>query len=184
MEDYTFENVRHALCWATENLRNRTFPKVSNIYKSEVLSDADVKKWSMWRENLPKDKDESFLLSMKVYKFVYNLNEYDKGLILMRYLGDYHTKDYLKSALNIKEAMRLRGQHVRLNYRFSVRQVAACVNEHYSKIHRALGRIEGELETKMRANGLIGGEPMRDVQQNKPLEKQGKHWGLEDFRNS
>ncbi|MFT7433062.1 MAG: hypothetical protein ACI9TY_000687 [Alphaproteobacteria bacterium] len=158
MQDYTFDNVQHALIWATEILRSNTFPKISNIYIKEALSSReDVKQraWSGWREDLPADQEEVTLLAMKVYRSVKNIPSMDQELVLMKYWGDYYDKAYLKSTLQIKEAMRQRGQHLRLNYRFSLRQMAAIKENHFRKIHKNILRIEAELQRNLVGKGMV-----------------------------
>lgn len=159
MSHYNFDDVNHALIWSTEHLRRKSFPKISDIYKSDsavnVSDDKVVKAWSGSRDNLPSDAEEAMLLAMKVYRFVRALKPEEQQIILLRYWGDYHSQNYLKSALQIKEAMRLRGQHVRLNYRFSYKQIAQAQNLHYKKAERELKRILAELELKMSEKDLV-----------------------------
>lgn len=187
MQDYTFDNVQHALIWATEILRSNTFPKISNIYIKEALSSReDVKQraWSGWRENLPADQEEATLLAMKVYRSVKNMPAVDQELLLMKYWGDYYDKTYLKSTLQIKEAMRQRGQHLRLNYRFSLRQIAVIKEIHFRKIHKNILRIEAELQRNLIGKGMV--LPAVDTCEEQKLIVKNKvsHWGVADFRNS
>lgn len=185
MSYYNFDDVNHALIWSTEHLRRRSFPKISDIYKSDTSMHASddkvIKAWSGMRDNLPSDGEEAMLLAMKVYRFVRSLKPEEQQIILLRYWGDYHSQQYLKSALQIKEAMRIRGQHVRLNYRFSYKQIAQVQNMHYKKAERELKRILAELEAKMCEKDLVPRPvevEMSIVSQN---EKRLPVWDVDDF---
>ena len=184
---YIFDGVRHAMIWATEHLRSKTFPKTSSIYLKERLKnqeDKSIKSWAEWREDLPSNPEEAMLLSMQVYRMVRKLRAEDQEVIYMKYWGDYHDKAYLKGALQIKEAMRQRGKHVRLNYRFSIRQIAVLKDVHFCKIQRALMRIEGELATHLIGKGLIPPLLEGAVIQNSDAKKQGSPLNVEEFRYS
>tara|TARA_R110000868_G_scaffold189695_2_gene433128 strand:- start:172932 stop:173495 length:564 start_codon:yes stop_codon:yes gene_type:complete len=187
MQDYKFDDVKHALIWATEVLRGKSFPRISNIYIKETPSlNDDVKQraWSGWRENLPVDEEESVLLAMKVYRNVKDLSIEDQELVLMKYWGDYYDKNYLKGALQIKEVMRQRGKHIRLNYRFSLRQIGTIKDIHFRKIHKSLKRIEQELETKMVAKEMV--YPPVDASKEQPLISKNRYtdWSVGECRNS
>ncbi len=185
MNHSIFDDVNHALVWATEHLRRKSFPKISNIYKEDVSAlgqeSSAVKKWSGHKANLPTDGEEAMLLAMKVYRFVRALKPAEQQLILLRYWGDYHSPQYLKGALQIKEVMRQRGHHVRLNYRFSYQQVGVQQNIHYKKAEREIKRILGELETKMSEKGLLPQGNKVPVSNLKTTQNKGRDWSLEVF---
>jgi DNA-directed RNA polymerase specialized sigma24 family protein len=188
MGHYIFDDVNHALIWATEHLRRRSFPKISDIYKQEiscgVLEDKSIQTWSGYRGHLPTDAEESMLLAMQVYRLVRQLKPEEQQLILLRYWGDYHSKKYLQEALQIKEVMRRRGQHVRLNYRFSYRQVAEIENIHAKKAEREIKRILNELERHMSEKELVEPRQNADVSKNQPLKTIKSGWDVEQFSPS
>lgn len=185
MDQYIFDDVNHALIWATEHLRRKSFPKVSDIYKKDIsslhLEEKDIKSWAGYKNNLPTDAEEAMLLAIKVYRIVRNLKPEEQQFVLLRYWGDYHSPQYLKSALQIKEAMRIRGQHVRLKYRFTYRQVAELQNVHVKKAERETKRILDELAKKMSEKGLIATQEKAPMSQISGSKNQGNAWDAEQF---
>lgn len=184
MQDYTFDNVQHALIWATEILRGKTFPSISNIYiKESISSKEDIKQraWSGYRENLPTDQEEATLLAMKVYRSVKVMSHEKQEILLMKYWGDYYDKTYLKTTLQIKEAMRQRGKHMRLNYRFSIRQIAELKEMNFSKTRNMIMGIEEELSRNLHGKDML--LPVVNVDNNQKLllNKQRSHCDMSDF---
>lgn len=182
MSQYIFDDVNHALIWATEHLRRRSFPKISDIYKQDiscgVLEDKNIRTWSGYRGELPADAEESMLLAMRIYRLVRQLKPEQQQLLMLRYWGDYHSKKYLQEALQIKEVMRRRGQHVRLNYRFSYRQVAEVENMHSKKAEREIKRILSELEKHMVEKDLVLATSTIPLSEDQNMNKPMSGWDI------
>lgn len=158
MQNFKFEDVRHALTWATEHMRRKSFPKVSKIYMEGARfnrSSNTLKEWAGWRETLPQDAEEAFLLATKVYKAIHLLPETDRKMIFMKYWGDYYDKAVLMRALRTQEALRQRGKRVRLNYRYSSQLIGNQLDMNYRKVHREIARIEESIEQQLIAWNLL-----------------------------
>lgn len=156
---YTFENVRHALIWATETKRRETRPSISNIYDKGLyaeLKDAEEnKEWTGWRAHLPNNKEEKFMLAAKVWQAVKSLPKEQQDIVHLSFFGDWYSDAHLKKMLAFQDASRKQGKLIRLSHRYSVRQVATLLNMNYRTVHRKLDVAFLEIEKELNNKGLV-----------------------------
>lgn len=158
---YLFSSVDHALCWATEVLRARRFPKISKCYDetSAALSANERRQQQVWYGEygcIPQELSDRHALAMAVYGCVAQLEGEQQQLIKLRYWGDYADDVRLQNAQQHQERLRRKGVRVRLSYRYTYRQLSALLNKHHKTIGRYLAQAEKALATILEAKNLIG----------------------------
>lgn len=156
---YIFENVHHALVWSTETVRRASRPAISSIYEKGLIAELENaethKEWTGWRTHLPVEKEERFMLAAKVWQSVKSLSKEQEKIIRLTYFGDWHHDIHLMKMLELQERMRKEGKRLRLNYRYSVRQVATLMDMNYRTVHRKLDAAMTLLEKELDQVGLL-----------------------------
>ena len=158
-QNYTFENVNHALIWATEVMRRHSRPRISNIYDKGLLAElempqADVS-WSGFRQYLPTSMDEQMHLASIVWKEVKMLDEDLQKMIRLSFFGDWYSDKNLQGVLAMQNEMRKQGKRMRLNHRYGVRQVATLMDMNYRTLHRKLESAKAVVEKHLFEKGLL-----------------------------
>lgn len=129
-----FTDAESALLWSTEILRLRRWPKLSSIYNEgvpdqmrEVVSDAESERDRVaeaWQGE-PLSGFDKYSMAQKVYKALAGLGGDEQRVLMLYAWGDYADEPRLRASLAIQAQMRAEGKRVRLNYRYSYRQLAA-----------------------------------------------------------
>lgn len=133
-EPTMFTDAESALLWATEIMRLRRWPKLSSIYNEsvpdnvrEAVADAEGERDRVaeaWQGE-PLSGFDKYSMAQKVYKALAALAADEQRLLMLYAWGDYADEARLRAALAIQAQMRAEGKRVRLNYRYSYRQLGA-----------------------------------------------------------
>ena len=157
-DDHTpaFENLSHLLTWTTETLRAQADPHVASVYK--ILKES--------RDGIPhpfKVKNPSYsphidkhILALDLDRLTeHHLTKEEYQLIRLYYWGDYTTPLHLKRARLLQEKHRLEGKRVRLNWRYSFRQIATLRNISTPTVSKRINRAHQKLEEVFRGQGYL-----------------------------
>lgn len=158
-QQYMFENVRHALVWSTEVMRRGSRPSISRVYEKGLLAELESaeadKTWTGWRAHLPENREEKLLLVAKVWNATAKLSQEHQRILRLSYFGDWYSEAHLATMLALQERMRKEGKRLRLNHRYSVRQVATILDMNYRTVHRKLDVAMVALEKELAQQNIL-----------------------------
>ena len=155
-QTYVFESATQALTWATENMRRRMFPKISSVYKEIASPTAESSdSWRQQRSYLPSDAESVSLLTSKIFSCLKELDEMQQHLIILKYWGDFYEQGHFQRKVRQLELLRKQGHRVRLNYRYTMRQIASEVDMNYRTVHRNIEKAESAFEAILQNHGLL-----------------------------
>lgn len=155
-----FQDAHHALTWATEVLRQSRFPQISKFYH-EISSDrrhldtTEIAHVFTPDDPLPTEKSDRLALAYSIYRCVSNLDEQQQKLLKMKYWGDYYDDKVLFRAQKTQETLRQRGMRVRLNYRYSLRQLATMMGKSHNTVSARVGESLRGLERQLQDLDIV-----------------------------
>lgn len=158
MDNYYFNDAHHAMLWATEVLRKKRFPRISGFYRKiereEPLTEEESK-WLGEYGQLPTEWDDRQSLAIQVYKLLDHLTDDQWQLLRLRYWGDYYDENNLRRMEAMQEKLRMQNKRLKLNYRYSYRQVGTALGIDHKTARKRLDIALRDLYDELLAIGLV-----------------------------
>ena len=152
---YQFETIDHALRWSTEVLRGRRFPKIGRFYL-ESVDDEGVQEFCGHRSDMPKTAEDRLCLALEVQKAVDScLEQEEKAPLTAYYWGDYTNDAIYQKAASFQERMRREGVRVKLNYRYSFRQLGRLLEVSDKTAAKIVRSAQEKIEEELAKKGLL-----------------------------
>ena len=152
-QNYQFESASQALSWYADVIRQRNSARISCIYDKGILLEKTITA-SSHASLLPSDIESTTLLLTRLDKIKNMLCEKDQLLLTLKYNGDWHDAKNIKAMYVLQERLRQQGKRLRLNTRYSVRQIAEKIGQNYRTVHRNIDKAEFEFE-KLLADHML-----------------------------
>lgn len=154
---WQFADAQHALMWSADVLRQRRMPRSTPLWRqipSGAEVEAEVNATTPWGDNLtfhlPEDPEERYALALNIEKQLTTIGEIG-NLLRLHAWGDWHSEQTLRGAIAIQERARQEGHRIRLNYRYSFRQLGLLLSiDHKTaarKVRDALEYLADHLAT-------------------------------------
>ena len=152
---YCFADARHALGWSTEILRVRELTGSSQIFKEYKSEEVPIQEEEYKDYLMPTDGEERYNLAHEVYTCFHKLNEDSKTILKLSYWGDYADMRRLNKARFMQERLLRQGIKTRLNYRYSIKQLAGMLGESEGRARRRLDLAHKLLHEELCARNLV-----------------------------
>lgn len=149
-DDNAFDTAQQALTFATEILRIKQFPKITQSYQNGCPPPVVA-------AGGEPTGDTAYALALSVYQCLHRLEEEFREILQLHAWGDYVTPARFKGAEAIQEKARQEGKRVRLSHRYSHRQLATILDVSKSTAARRLDKAYMALSGELERCGLVWG---------------------------
>lgn len=160
-----FASAEHALIWAADTLRRRRHARLSPLWLQMEPGLAEpqpdngnlpmaVPETLPEPENILPAPEDRLAVALTVEQAVRKLGE--GGNLLRLYAwGDWHSTASLQAALRHQERARKRGDRLRLNIRYSYRQLGIMLNADHKTVSRRVRLALNDLADALESKGLL-----------------------------
>jgi hypothetical protein len=160
-----FASAEHALVWAADTLRRRRHARLSPLWQQMEPSLAEPNPANgnlplAVPEKLPEpeailpDPQDRLAIALTIEQAVQSLGEGGK-LLRLHAWGDWHTNAALTAALRNQEKARQQGERLRLNLRYSYRQLGIYLQADHKTIARRIRLALNDLTDILEQKGLL-----------------------------
>lgn len=160
-----FASAEQALVWGADTLRRRRHARLSPLWQqiapelaqphpaNQNLPMAVPERLPEPAALLPAPEDR-FAVALQIEQAVETLGEPGKLLRLYAW-GDWHSNAALTAALRHQEKARQRGDRLRLNIRYSFRQLGVMLGADHKTIAKCIRLALNELSDALETKGLL-----------------------------
>lgn len=163
--DALFATAEQALMWGADTLRRRRHARLSPLWQQMEPSLAHPNPANgnaplAVPEKLPEPEplfpnpDDRFAVAVQIEQAVDGLGEAGK-LLRLHAWGDWHSNAALNAAILHQERARQRGDRLRLNIRYSYRQLGIMLNADHKTIARRIRLALNDLSDALEQKGLL-----------------------------
>lgn len=161
---WQFADAEHALHWSADLLRNKRQPRLTRLWR-EVVSGSGEEEPAVAAEvarltpadapgqHLPDTPDDRYALALRVESMVSAIE--GRHLLRLYAWGDWADEARLRGALIMQERARREGFRLRLNYRYSFRQLALQLETDHKTVGKYFRRALEEFSQKLEEAGLL-----------------------------